>query len=199
MRMHDVSCAHCGKAFQAKNTTAKWCTTSCRVSGNRAAKAGRQTPAQKAGMRPGNVLTLHQGGAARSTPPSTPATTPTATRTDAALAATDEAREAGGPVTRATRATLDAAQRTETPDGQVAITLAARIDRSMDESGAAAASLAGAHAKALDRAMVKVATAGDVVDDMQKLRDQIFAAVEASTAVPAPVLETTAPPVEATG
>lgn len=127
----------CGKPFEAKRRTAKWCSGKCSMAASRAGELGVPTPADAPDVPgvPGAVKGSTRG---RKRP---------SVAVKSRLYAT-------------TLAELSKAGRVETHGGQAALVLAQRIDQGGAETGSALAAMIREHAAAVDRAL-----AGDNAQD----------------------------------
>jgi glycerate-2-kinase len=70
-----------------------------------------------------------------------------------------------------TRAQLEAAGRVDTPSGQVALLLAARLDANVRESGMGIAAIVREHSRTLAEALKNAKQAADPVDELRERRD----------------------------
>lgn len=80
-----------------------------------------------------------------------------------------------GSVTAATAAELEAAGRLDTALGQLALTLARRIDHGASETGSGVASLARQHRETLADAVKDAQQAADPLDELRKRRERKLA------------------------
>ncbi len=76
-----------------------------------------------------------------------------------------------GGVLKTTRAQLEAARRVDTPEGQVALLLAARLDANVRESGMGVAAIVREHSRCLAEALKGAQVAADPVDELRDRRD----------------------------
>ncbi|NNG20508.1 hypothetical protein HJ590_13215 [Naumannella sp. ID2617S] len=139
-------CEQCGATFQGKRSTARFCSTRCRVAWNRAKKAGEPS------ARPALTVVPPPGAEKRA-----------------------RAKQKDVSIEESTRTTLEAAGRHLMPEGRVALMLARRLDGQQNETGTSLAVLSKALTAALDRALANVAPEKDAVDELRELRDRIAA------------------------
>lgn len=78
---------------------------------------------------------------------------------------------ASGAIEAATRAELAAAGRSDSPSGQIAVLLAARLDRNDRESGMGVAAVVREHGRVLADALKGARVAADPVDELRARRD----------------------------
>jgi hypothetical protein len=117
----------CGRPFEAKRRTAKYCSTKCSVAASRAGKLGTPTPA--AGAEPEQGAPRAQRGGGR----------PVVEVTSDMFASSLEVLEAAG--------------KARTWSGQSALLLAQRLDQGGAETLSALATAITAHAAAMERAL----------------------------------------------
>lgn len=80
-----------------------------------------------------------------------------------------------GPVTAATWAKLEAAERLDTPEGMAALALAHRLDHGGRDTGSALAAVARELRATLEVALAGVKVSGDAVDELQQRRERRLA------------------------
>ena len=138
-----LTCATCGDEFDARRSTARFCSDKCRVRAHRA--KGPRLPAEV------------KIAAARPAPAAAPAPAP-----DGEPPTVEEA----------VRRELDKAERTGTVFGQAALVLARRLDQPAMDTGSAVSSLVKQLSATLEQALAGVESAGDQVDELRARRDR---------------------------
>lgn len=139
------SCTVCGKPYEARRVTSRYCGSTCRTRASRAGTSSSRPAPVIAEVPPPAVA------AAPSTEPIDPV--------DVILSAT----------TRTIRE-LEAAGRLDTAVGQVAVLLAQRLDASHRDTGSAVATLARQHAAQMSLAM---AGASREASPVEKAKDEL--------------------------
>jgi hypothetical protein len=137
-----MSCQACGRAFEAKRQTAKFCTSACRVRAHQAAKSGRPiTP----------DLPRHREGAAVVALPPLPA-------------------EAAG-ITSATERELRSAGRLDTVAGQLALLSARLLDSGVQDTGSSMAALIRQHLATVEKALDGAVAAETPLEKIRRERE----------------------------
>lgn len=119
-----MSCQACGRAFEAKRHTAKFCSSACRVRAHTAAKAGRPLTPE---------LPRHREGAA-------------------VVALAPMPPEVGG-ITAATERDLLAAKRLDTVAGQLAMMSARLLDSGVQDTMSSTAAMMRQHLATVEKAL----------------------------------------------
>lgn len=119
-----MSCQACGRAFEAKRHTAKFCTSACRVRAHAAAKAGRPLTPE---------LPRHREGAA-------------------VVALARPPVEAGG-IAAVTERDLRAANRLDTVAGQLAMLSARLLDSGVQDTLSSTSALIRQHLATVEKAL----------------------------------------------
>jgi hypothetical protein len=140
------TCAMCPTVFDAKRPSAKYCSEKCKKRAQR----------QPGGVKAAKVVPLPPE--ATSEPADEPLVPP-----------------AGGSVTAATVAKLEAAGRLDSPEGQTALALARRIDAGAAETGSSLAALARQHLATLAEAVKNAAAKADPLDELRARRERKLA------------------------
>lgn len=137
-----MSCQACGRAFEAKRHTAKFCTTACRVRAHQAAKAGHPITPQ---------LPRHREGAA-------------------VVALTPMSAEAGG-ITAVTERELRAADRLNTVAGQLAMLSARILDSGVQDTMSSTSAMIRQHLATVEKALDGATAAETPLEKIRRERD----------------------------
>lgn len=143
----EVKCATCGENFIAKRSTAKYCSTPCRVRAHRTKEVALPPVVKLATAKKQN-----QGKGRGKSPPG-------------------EDQEEPTSVEDAVRAELDKAECAGSVMGQAALVLARRLDRPTLDTGSAVSSLVKQLSSTLDAALAAANTVEDPVDEIRRRRD----------------------------
>lgn len=144
----EVKCATCGENFVAKRSTARYCSTPCRVRAHRTKPIPLPPVVQIA-----TAKKQSQGKGRGKSPPDADGPSPTS-------------------VEAAVLSELEKAERTGTVMGQAALVLARRLDHPTLDTGSAVSSLVKQLSSTLDAALAGTSVAEDPVDELRRRRDR---------------------------
>lgn len=144
----EVKCATCGNNFVAKRSTAKFCSTPCRVRAHRTKPAPLPKVVQMA-----TAKKQSQGKGRGKSPP-------------------DEDPTDLATVEAAVLSELAKAGRTGTVMGQSALVLARRLDQPSIDTGSAVSSLVKQLSSTLAAALAGAVVEADIVDEVRQRRDR---------------------------